>query len=283
MDEASPQMINNDVDSDTVTVEPGAERSAEKPKRDATKLLLGLALVLLIGVLVLQVIQLSETSATKDEVAALAEDVTDLKPLRRDVDVLGDQVAALDGQISAAVDAAGASPAAVPTQSADGSLPPFQDSANDPAVIGEMTLATINGVDYYGGATNAWAPDDGKARVWLIWAHWCPYCQAELPDLDVWWEGNSDRFPNVELVTVSTAIDDSGSNPLIPYLDSEQFPFPVVVDESGDVAQLFGASAFPFWVVTDSEGTVVLRVAGALGAENVDQIFAQLETMATEA
>ena len=113
-------------------------------------------------------------------------------------------------------------------------------------------------------------------------AHWCPYCQAELPELDVWWQENADRFPNVELVTISTAIDDSQSNPLIPYLDAEDFPFPVVVDETGQVSQLFGTSAFPFWVVTDGEGKVVLRVAGALGTENVDQIFAQLETMTAE-
>lgn len=278
MDEAPPQLTNLDSDSD-------AQDEAAPPTvtgRDRSKLLFGLVILLLIGVLTLQVIQLRQGVDARADVAALAEDVDDLKPLRRDIDILGDQVAALDGQIAAAVDAAGASPVAVPTQSSDGSLPAFQDSANDPAVIGEMTLATVNGTDYYTGDANAWAPDDGKARVWLIWAHWCPYCQAELPDLDVWWEQNADRFPNVELVTVSTAIDDSRSNPLLPYLDAEDFPFPVVVDETGEVSQLFGTSAFPFWVVTDADGTVVLRVAGALGAENVDQIFAQLETMTAE-
>jgi hypothetical protein len=46
---------------------------------------------------------------------------------------------------------------------------------------------------------------------------------------------------------------------------------------------MFGTTAFPFWVVTDTEGTVVLRVAGALGTASVGQIFAQLETMAGEA
>jgi hypothetical protein len=81
---------------------------------------------------------------------------------------------------------------------------------------------------------------------------------------------------------VSSAIDDSRSNPLNPYLDAEQFEFPVVIDDSGALAQLFGTSAFPFWVVTDAEGTVVLRVAGALGIQSVDQLFSQLETMTSE-
>ena len=81
---------------------------------------------------------------------------------------------------------------------------------------------------------------------------------------------------------MTTAIDDTRSNPLDPYLDGEQFGFPVIVDESGAVSQKFGTAAFPFWVVTDAEGTVVFRVAGALGIASVDQIFAQLETMSAE-
>ena len=149
-------------------------------------------------------------------------------------------------------------------------------------IASQMTHATINGTDYYTNTELTWSPDDGKARVWLIWAHWCPYCQAELPDLDGWWIENNSRFPNVELVTITTAIDDTAANPLIPYLDAEQFPFPVVIDESGSMSQMFGTTAFPFWVVTDNTGTVVLRVAGALGIESVDQIFAQLETMSAE-
>jgi thiol-disulfide isomerase/thioredoxin len=277
MEQAPPQLIEGDpgTESDPVPVE-------RKRQFDAAKMLMSVIVLLLIGVLALQIVQLRRLDATQEEVVALTEDVTDLKPLRRDVDILGDQVAALDGQLEAAVSAAGASPAAVPTQAADGSLPPFEDSNNDAAVLGQMTHATINGTDYYTNTQFTWSPDDGKARIWLIWAHWCPYCQAELPDLDSWWLENSSRFPNVELVTITTAIDDTRSNPLVPYLDSEQFPFPVVVDESGALSQTFGTTAFPFWVVTDNTGTVVLRVAGALGIESVDQIFAQLETMSAE-
>ena len=147
--------------------------------------------------------------------------------------------------------------------------------------MAEMELATITGVEYYSGEAVNWAPEDGKARVYLIWAHWCPYCQAELPELSVWYPANAARFPNVELVTVSSAIDETRDNPLIPYLDGGQFAFPVVVDETGELSALFGTSAFPFYVVTDSEGTVVLRVAGAMGTDSVEQIFTQLETMAT--
>jgi thiol-disulfide isomerase/thioredoxin len=270
------QLINGDA---AATPDP-IEESA--PPRDLTKAILGLIVVLLVGVLVVQVLQYRQSNTLTDEVAALTQDVTDLKPLRRDVDLLGDQMASLDRQVTAAVAASGASPAAIPTQGSNGSLPIFENSSNDPAVLGEMTLAPISGPEYYSGTEATFGPDDGKARVWLIWAHWCPYCQAELPDLNSWWPENSSRFPNVDLVTVTSAIDDTRDNPLTQYLESEQFSFPVIVDESGSVSQMFGTAAFPFWVVTDVDGTVVLRVAGALGVSSVDQLFAQLETMTSD-
>jgi thiol-disulfide isomerase/thioredoxin len=248
---------------------------------DIVKVLLAAAVVLLVAVLTLQVIQLRSSYQTNDEVAALTEDVTDLKPLRRDVDVLGDQVAALGDEVSAVVAAsAGASPAGVAAAAADGSLPAFEDSANDPAVLGEMTLVSISGPEYYGGADVTVDPSDGTSRVWMVWAHWCPYCQAELPLLEEWYPDNAARFPDVEFVTVTTAIDETRGNPLEPYLDSEQFPFPVIVDNTGEIAGKFGTTAFPFWVVTDGTGTVLLRVAGAMDITNVDQIFSQLESMA---
>lgn len=259
-----------------------ADNSPATPPRSSTTLLLVLIVVLLVGVFVVQLLQLQRSSDLTDEVAALTEDVTDLKPLRRDVDILGDQLAAMDRQFNAAMDAVGSSPAAIASQGADGSLPMLEDPGNDPAVLGQMTLADISGREYYSGSEVSYVAGDGKARVWLIWAHWCPYCQAELPGLHEWWPENASRFPNVELVTVSSAIDDSRSNPLLPYLDTEQFAFPVVMDDSGALSQLFGTSAYPFWVVTDGDGTVVLRVAGALGLQSVDQLFSQLETMTSE-
>ena len=273
----------NEIELNPTTDEVDAtDADPDKTRRNWNGPLLAVIALMLAGVLAIQIIQLRESGDLSTEVAALAEDVTDLKPLRRDVDLLGDQVAALDGQIAAAVNAVGASPASIPTQGSDGSLPIFQDSGNDPAVLGEMTLATISGPEYYSGTNVSFEAADGKARVWMVWAHWCPYCQTELPELEEWYPANASRFPNVELITITSAIDDTRDNPLLPYLDAEQFPFPVIVDESGATSQLFGTAAFPFWVVTDAQGTVMLRVAGALDIASVDQIFAQLETMAAE-
>ena len=124
-------------------------------------------------------------------------------------------------------------------------------------------------------------PTDGTKRVWLIWAHWCPYCQQELPEISTWYPENADRFPNSELVTVTTSMDPSRGNPLDEYLEAEQFPFPVLVDEDSKLAAQFGTSAFPFWVVTNGDGTVLYRTAGLIGPDAVEQLFTQLEQVET--
>lgn len=281
MDE--PEIVTDDAPDEAVSEAPAAPTAtAGRGPRNWTPVVLGLVVVLLGIVIALQAIQLLRSDVVERQVAALQDDVTDLKPLRRDVDILSEQLASLDDQVTAAV-AADSSPAAISTQAGDGNLPAYESSNNDAAVIGAMELPDISGPEYYSGQQVDYpAGSNGKARVWLIWAHWCPHCQNELPDLNSWWPENASRFPDIELVTVTSAIDDTRGNPLEAYLDSSQFSFPVIVDESGAVSAKFGTTAFPFWVVTDTEGRVVFRFAGGLGIENVDQVFAQLETMSTE-
>ena len=87
----------------------------------------------------------------------------------------------------------------------------------------------------------------------------------------------ADLYPNVELVSVTTSIDPSRPNPLEPYLDELQLPFPAIVDADLSLAGQLGASAFPFWVFTGPDGTTLLRIAGYLEVEQVAEIFSQLD------
>jgi thiol-disulfide isomerase/thioredoxin len=281
MDE--PETENADTTVEAIPETPAApEPASPKRPRNWTTPLLGLIVVLLVVVVGLQVLQLQRSHNVERHVVALEGDVTDLKPLRRDVDLIGEQLDSLGDEVAAAVETR-SSPALIATQAGTGNLPEFVSTSNDPAVVNAMELPEISGPEYYSGQQVDYpAGSDGKARVWLVWAHWCPHCQNELPDLNAWWPENSSRFPDIELATVTTAIDETRGNPLDAYLDSSQFSFPVIVDQTGEISARFGTPAFPFWVVTDTSGKVVFRIAGELGIENVDQIFSQLETLSTE-
>jgi thiol-disulfide isomerase/thioredoxin len=107
-------------------------------------------------------------------------------------------------------------------------------------------------------------PADGTKRVWMVWAHWCPYCQEELPSLAAAYEDLAITFPGIDIATVTSSIDPSRGNPLESYLEQQQFPFPVIVDVDLSLAGQMGVGAYPFWVITDGDGTVLFRSAGLL-------------------
>lgn len=140
--------------------------------------------------------------------------------------------------------------------------------ADDPAV--GMTIPTVTGKDFDGNDITI-SGDDGKAKVILFVAHWCPHCQREVPLL----KEHLDDVPmpdDVELLTVSTSVKPGADNyPPQEWLDREGWSAPVLADdENSSVAQAYGLSAFPYFVVVDADGKVVARASGELTTEEFD-------------
>ena len=241
-----------------------------------------LMVLAMVVVIVLQVMILQRQDTTSRDLGATRAALTDLQVdvggIDTRLDDLDEQVGGL-GAAPAVSDAGSGQSNAI--SAAPGSLPLFSSPENDVAVRDGYVLGDLTAVEYYGASQMTVAPADGTSRVWLVWAHWCPYCQQELPELAQWWPANADRFPNTDLVTVTTSMDDARGNPLTPYLESSQFPFPVLVDPDLRIATQFGTNAFPFWVVTDGDGKVIFRVAGAIGIDAVEAIFTQLEDLSS--
>ncbi len=255
--------------------------SVERPR---TGVVFGFFVVglLLVAVLVLQVLNLVQANETRSDVDALDATVEDLNTnvavLDGSVGVIKDQVESIEASqaaIIAGIAASGAQESAAPALPA-GFLPRYEPGQQDRAI--GLAVPGVAGPEYYSNTELEIDPSDGTRRVWLIWAHWCPHCQAELPPLSAWFEENGSSY-NADLVTITTSIDETRGNPLMPYLDDSQFPFPVIIDADQELAARFGVSAFPFWVVTDADGTVMLRVTGRLNVDNVQRIFEQLDGM----
>jgi thiol-disulfide isomerase/thioredoxin len=223
---------------------------------------LGVLLLIQIGLLVALWRTNSEVAELRDDVAALD---TAAFPV---LDPGDDADAGSAGQSSSGPEA---------TTEGTGDLPRFEGGGADAAV--GQTLGDLSGLEYYSGEAVVVAPADGVSRAFMVWAHWCPYCQEELPLMSEWQADNAAALDNFELVSVTTSIDDTASNPLVPYLDGNQFPFPVIVDEDGGLARQLGVNAFPFWVFTAPDGTVVGRAAGAIQAADLDAIFRQLNDL----
>jgi cytochrome c biogenesis protein CcmG, thiol:disulfide interchange protein DsbE len=148
------------------------------------------------------------------------------------------------------------------------SLPVFSSASGDVAV--GQTVPTVT-------SPTASIQLNGKAKILLFLAHWCPHCQAEVPVVQDWID--SGNLPgDIDLISVSSSIDPNRPNyPPNEWLEREGWTAPVIVDESGTVADAYGLPAFPYWVFVNADGTVAGRLIGELAASDLDRIVDGLQ------
>lgn len=118
---------------------------------------------------------------------------------------------------------------------------------------------------------------DGVSRVFGFFAHWCPGCQAELPEVSDWLSDKT--LPgDVEVIAVSVQSRPAADNfPASSWFEREGFPGTTIIDDDGaSMLDIFGVTGFPFWVAVDGDGMVVERVSGGLTTQQLDDFTDQL-------
>ncbi len=257
-----------------------SESSVKQASPGWARILIGLAVLILGGQVALGIVLHQRATAIADSITveAVRLDGVDAR-----IDRMGDLIGRLGlqvEQIEVAAASGGASEApSLGGQATDG-LPAVPEGGPDPAV--GLILIDFTAPDWTTG-TDVTVGSSDRALVILIWAHWCPYCQQELPIMqDLVSTGALDAFTNVEFLSITTFIDEARPNPLEPYLTERSFDFPVLVDDDGSIAAALGIRAVPSWVVLDGEGTVLGRFTGAIPHEQVLSVFTEVERIQSE-
>jgi len=149
-------------------------------------------------------------------------------------------------------------------------LPAFTGAADDPAI--GLAAPVVQGNDHQ-GAPVAIEPN-GRVQMVIFAAHWCPHCQREIPIIQDWVDGGG--LPDdVDIVTVSTGIEPTAPNyPPEAWFEREGWTAPVMVDETGSVAQAYGLASYPYFVILDGAGNVVTRLVGEIPTDELDQVLA---------
>ena len=150
-------------------------------------------------------------------------------------------------------------------------LPVFGgEPANDPAV--GMTAPTVSGTGFEGNEVSI--EPDGRPKVVVFLAHWCPHCQNEVPEIVDWLEAGN-KPEGVDFYSVSTLLQRLRGNwPPQEWLEGENWDVPVIQDDASNSASTaFGMQGTPFWVVLDGDNQVMARIPGEIGQEGLEAVF----------
>ena len=161
----------------------------------------------------------------------------------------------------------------------------------DPQVSGQLSLMppdtrvdttansevspTVIGQDFDGNEVRI--ENDGRAKAIVLLAHWCGFCQNEVPTVQAWLDSGG-GVEGVDMYSIATAMDSNRDNfPPSAWFDREGWTVPVIRDDSSDsVHTAYGSGGFPFWVFVNSDGTVAFRLAGATTIDELELIMSEL-------
>lgn len=112
---------------------------------------------------------------------------------------------------------------------------------------------------------------DGRSKVVVLMAHWCPHCQAEVPVIMDWIEAGG--LPDhVDLYALTVSSDRFRPNwPPQDWLEREGWTVPTIMDdEAGSAAAAYGMTGTPFYIVLDGENRNLGRIAGEIGVQGLN-------------
>jgi thiol-disulfide isomerase/thioredoxin len=152
-------------------------------------------------------------------------------------------------------------------------LPRFEGPTAADAAVG-LPAPEVSGSDFNGTPVEIAA--DGRPKVVIFLAHWCPHCQAAVPLIQSWVSAGG--VPDgVDLISVPTGIDPSQPNyPPDAWLQREGWTVPTLVDPSNTVASAYGLAAYPFWVFVGPDGAVVQRAVGEMPIADLEARISSL-------
>lgn len=173
-------------------------------------------------------------------------------------------------------DSADAGPQTRPVHITGDALPERSGDA-DPAI--GMTAPTLSGASFDG--TPVEIANDGRPKLVMFLAHWCPHCRREVPVVVDWMRDNG-APEGVDLYAVATATQSDAPNyPPSKWLEREDWPITTLADDDRSSAgRALGVTGYPYFVAIDAEGRVVARTSGELPIAQLEALVDAARTPA---
>jgi cytochrome c biogenesis protein CcmG/thiol:disulfide interchange protein DsbE len=122
----------------------------------------------------------------------------------------------------------------------------------------DISLTTLDGQPFR-------LSDEVGRRVVVLnfFATWCGPCKAEMPELAKYHEKAGDvvRLVGIDAQETRAVVE--------PFVSAMDLPFPVAIDDSGEVLRRFDVQAFPTTIVIGADGRVKVYEVGQISNAEV--------------
>ncbi|MEX0757131.1 MAG: TlpA disulfide reductase family protein [Acidimicrobiia bacterium] len=108
----------------------------------------------------------------------------------------------------------------------------------------------------------------GKPLVVNFWASWCPACVAEMPDFEQVHAALGDQ-----VVFLGMNMQETDAQAADALVDQTGVSYQLGLDPDGRIFNTFGGIAMPTTVFIDADGNVVKTHAGAIFAEDLEEMI----------
>lgn len=126
---------------------------------------------------------------------------------------------------------------------------------------------TLSGIDPAQKVTLSEAYKDSPVLL-AFWASWCPSCNEEIPELKRIYQEYASKGLKIYAVNVQEPREE-----VQKFAASEGLPYPILLDEKGEVADRYKLDGLPVCVVLAKGGEILYY--GFSLPENLEQLLAR--------
>jgi thiol-disulfide isomerase/thioredoxin len=123
----------------------------------------------------------------------------------------------------------------------------------EPTRIIDFTLEDLS------GRTVSLSAFEGKVVLLNFWATWCGPCRAEIPSMQALYEELSPQGFEIVAVNLREPV-----SRVSPFVEQYGMTFPVLLDTTGEIGSVYGASSIPTTYVIDRRGFAVSGIIGSI-------------------
>ncbi|HBU11887.1 MAG TPA: TlpA family protein disulfide reductase [Clostridiales bacterium] len=121
-------------------------------------------------------------------------------------------------------------------------------------------------VNLLSGGTFTLSENKGKVVFLNFWGTWCAPCIEEMPAI----QALSEKYTD-DVVFIGMDYGDNNINKVQDFIAGKGFTYPIGLDESGDIKNLYPALGVPYTLVIDAEGIISWALTG--GSDQMYDVF----------